>query len=76
MVGLRFAQLRMPAERLQSAIEAGAIPESVAIDDNAAVLFEGGSVAKVLSWRNGATAFAISLAQSRAVEIPNKATKI
>jgi dipeptidase E len=74
--GVHYRSEPMRQERLRTAIEAGAMPESVAIDDNAAVLFEGGSVARVVSWRNEATAFAVSLVKSKAVEIPYEAAKI
>jgi len=54
---------------LHSAIEASAIGPAIAIDDYAAALFCDGRVARVLSWRNGATAFRISLERGRAVEV-------
>jgi dipeptidase E len=41
---------------LYAALEAGAIPASIAIDDFAAVLYEGTSVDRVFSWRSGSTA--------------------
>lgn len=46
-----------PRERLHAALRAGAVPESIAIDDHAAVLFRDASVDKVLSWRHGSSAY-------------------
>ena len=54
--------------RLFSAIEAGAIPNSVAIDDYAALLFEEGRIARAVSWRADAGAYQISLQNGKALE--------
>jgi dipeptidase E len=74
--GVHYRSDPMRRERLHAAIEAGAIPKSMAIDDYAAVLYEGGTVSRVLSWRAGATAFAVSVANAKAVEKPYVATQI
>ena len=56
--------------RLFAAIEVGAIPASVAIDDFAAVLYEDGALVRVLRWRDGASAYGVSLQGTHAVEVP------
>ncbi len=63
-------------ERLHAAIEANAIPPSVAIDDHAAVLYENGVLSKVVSWRVGSTAFAISRVNERAAEVSYEAANV
>jgi len=54
---------------LHSAMEASAIKPSIAIDDYAAALYCGGQVERVVSWRNGATAYRVSLEGGRAKEV-------
>lgn len=51
-----------------AALEAGSIDQAVAIDDYAAVIYEGRVVAGVVSWRQGAGACSISMLNGRAVE--------
>jgi peptidase E len=58
---------RRPA--LHAAIEASAILPSVAIDDHAAVLYCDGKVSRVVSWRDGATAYDVFLQNGRATEV-------
>jgi dipeptidase E len=62
--------------RLLVAIEAGAIPPSVAIDDFAAVLYEDESVARVVSWAPDAHAYSITLHNGRAVEVAHVCEQI
>ena len=47
--------------RVHAAIEAGAVRAATAIDDYAAVLFSDRVVERVVSWREGATAYRIVL---------------
>jgi dipeptidase E len=54
---------------LHAAIEASAIKPSIAIDDYAAALYCDGQVDRILSWRNGATAYQVSLQAGRANEV-------
>jgi dipeptidase E len=68
--GVHYRSDSARQERLRAAIEVGAIPASVAIDDYAAVLYEDGAVSRVLSWRAGATAFAVAMVNSTAEEKP------
>jgi dipeptidase E len=56
-------------ERLHAAIEAGAVPPSIAIDDCAAVLFEHETPVRCLSWADGAGAYRVALRDGRAVEV-------
>ena len=62
--------------RLTAALEAGAIGSAVAIDDYAAVLYEGGSISNVFSWRTGATAYQLSLQSGKAVRSAYECTRI
>jgi peptidase E len=55
--------------RVHAAIEARAIPASTVIDDSAAVLFCDGVVERVVSWREGATAYRIVLEGGRVQEL-------
>jgi len=63
-------------QRLFSAIEAGAIPSSVAIDDFAAVLYENEVAVRTVSWAADARAYTISLQGDSAVEVPHECQKI
>ena len=54
--------------RLHAAIEAGAIPTTVAIDDFSAVLYEGGTLARVVRWGTGAGAYLVFAEAGRATE--------
>lgn len=45
---------------LHDALKANAVPASVAIDDYAAVLFNGSEIDRVVSWRDTATAYRVS----------------
>lgn len=47
-------------ERLHAAIEAGAVPPSIAIDDHAAVLFENEVAVGCLSWADEAGAYRVA----------------
>jgi dipeptidase E len=52
-----------PAQRptLVAAIDAGSMPASVAIGDYAAVLYQDGTLHRVVSWREGAAAYRVAL---------------
>lgn len=63
-------------QRLITAVQVGAIPSSVAIDDFAAVLYEDEKVVRTVSWAAGARAFRISLQDGRAVEVPHECQQI
>jgi len=56
------------SERLHAALLAGAVPSTIAIDDDAAVLFRDGAVEKVVSWANGAAAFRLTRLDDANVE--------
>ena len=64
-------------ERLHAAFEAGAVPPTLAIDDHAAVLFDGARVRKAVSWRDGAKAYQVSSQDGRVVEVayPNDSSR-
>jgi dipeptidase E len=55
-------------ERLHELVQARAFPEAIGIDDYAGVLFENGRIAKVVSWRRGATAYRVVSRDGRVVE--------
>ncbi len=55
--------------RVHAAIEAGAVPTATAIDDYAAVLFSDRVVERVVSWREGSTAYRIVLEGGRVQEM-------
>ena len=55
---------------LHRAVEALAIKPSIAIDDYAAVLYCDGEVERILSWRDGATAYRVLAQDGRAKEVP------
>jgi dipeptidase E len=46
-------------ERLHEQVQARMFAEGIGIDDYAAVLFEDGRIARVVSWRRGATAYRV-----------------
>lgn len=52
-------------ESLHAACEAGAIGQSIAIDDYAAVLYLDGRRDTVYSWRAGSTAYLVDVADGR-----------
>ena len=62
--------------RLAEALLAGSIPAAVAIDDYAGVLYQDGAVAKVVSWRQGATAYSVTLRSGSVVETAYECTSI
>jgi peptidase E len=53
-----------------------ALPSALAIDDDAAVLFEGDSLAEVLCWREGATAYQLNSDSTGLTEHPLPARTI
>jgi hypothetical protein len=56
---------RVPLASLAS----GVIADTIAIDDGAAVLFADTAVERVVSWREGRTAYRVSRANGRAEEV-------
>jgi dipeptidase E len=59
-------------ERLHAALEASAIPPSIAIDDFAAVLYQDGVIARTLAWRPDARAYSVFLQGDAIIELPQK----
>ena len=55
-------------QRLREAIESGAIPASVAIDDFAAVLYENEKISRSIRWAKNSGAFTVSLSKGQATE--------
>lgn len=62
--------------RLAEALLAGVITDAVAIDDYAGVLYQDGVVARVVSWRRGATAYAVAVRNGTVIETPYECTSI
>jgi ABC-type nitrate/sulfonate/bicarbonate transport system substrate-binding protein len=58
--------------RLSAALEAGSIDAAIAIDDYAAVLYEGGVMSKVVTWREGANAYSLTLLAGKAIVTPHE----
>lgn len=54
--------------KLHELIEARVFPEAVGIDDYAGVLYEDGRIARILSWRRGATAYRVTYHERQVVE--------
>jgi dipeptidase E len=63
-------------ERLHAAVQSGALPATIAIDDGSAALYEDGALARVVRWGSGRGAFAVSALQGRAVEVAHPSTSI
>jgi peptidase E len=74
--GVHYSSAARRRARVHAAIEAAAIPPSVAIDDYAAVLYCDAAVARVVSWRDGATAYQVSFAGGHAQEAPYQSERI
>jgi dipeptidase E len=56
--------------RLHAALQLNAVPASIAIDDYAAVLFNGAEIHKAVCWRDGAMAYRVDRPQEVVVETP------
>jgi peptidase E len=54
--------------RLAEALLAGAIPAAIAIDDYAGVLYQDATISQVVSWRKGATAYAVKVESGSVIE--------
>jgi peptidase E len=54
--------------RLHAALQAGAVPSTIAITDGAAVLYEGGVVERVVTWQAGASAYHLGLGEGHVHE--------
>jgi peptidase E len=54
---------------LHAAVEAGEAPDTIAIDEGAAVVFTGVEVERVVSWQDGCAAYRVSRQAGRAHEI-------
>ena len=59
--------------RLHAALQAGAIPPTVAIDDLSAVLYEEGQLSRVYKWGEGQGAYFVAAEASGVVETPLEA---
>ncbi len=55
-------------DRLHEWVGARGLPEGIGIDDFAAVLYEEGRIAKVLSWRRGASAHRVMYRDRKVIE--------
>ncbi len=55
-------------EVLQHGVQARILPDAIGIDDFAGVLYEDGRIAKVLSWRRGATAYRVAHREGQVIE--------
>ena len=66
--GVHYHAEPMRKEKLFAAVDSGALPAAIAIDDDAAVLYEDGVLSKVMAWRPGATAFAVSVQDGKVHE--------
>ena len=74
--GVHYSSAGGRRARVHAALEAAAIPPSVAIDDYAAVLYCNAAVSRVVSWRDGATAYQVSLEVGHAQEAPYPSERI
>lgn len=54
--------------RLHAALQAGAVPPTVAIDDSSAVLFEEGQIRRVYRWGEGKGAYSVAAATNAVKE--------
>jgi len=71
--GVHYSSDAKRRPTLHAAIEATAILPSIAIDDYAAVLYSGGKLSKVVSWREGSTAYDVFLKDGSVVEQAHQA---
>ena len=55
-------------DRLHEAVQARILHDAIGIDDYAGVLYEDGRIARVMSWRRGATAYRVTCREGRPVE--------
>jgi peptidase E len=74
--GVHYHSDTQRQSRLAAALLAGVIQEAVAIDDYAGVLYEDGAVSQVVSWRRGATAYAVAVKNGSVNETPYEPTPI
>lgn len=74
--GVHYHSHGQRPSRLADALLAGVIPAATAIDDYAAVLYQYGTVSEVVSWRSGATAYAVRLENGSVVETAYQSTDI
>lgn len=68
--GVHYGSAAGRRARVHAALEAAAIPPSVVIDDYAAVLYCNAAVSRVVAWRDGATAYHVSLEGGHTKEAP------
>jgi dipeptidase E len=57
-------------EKTLACVESRIFHEAIGIDDYAGVLYENGRIARVVSWRRGATAYRVGFRDGRMVEEP------
>ncbi len=55
-------------ELLHEGVQARIFPDAIGIDDYAGVLYEDGRIARVMSWRRGATAYRVTCREGHTVE--------
>jgi dipeptidase E len=55
-------------EQLHAGVQARIFPDAIGIDDFAGVLYEDGRIARVVSWRRGATAYRVAHREGQVVE--------
>jgi dipeptidase E len=55
-------------DKLHEGVQARHFAEAIGIDDYAGVLYEDGRIARVLSWRRGATAYRVTSRDGRVIE--------
>jgi dipeptidase E len=55
-------------DKLHEGVQARLFTEAIGIDDYAGVLYEDGRIARVLSWRRGATAYRVTSREGRVLE--------
>jgi hypothetical protein len=63
-------------DRLHAALAAGAVRRTIAIDDQAAVLFRDKTVERVVAWQSGSTAYDVSIVQGEIRESAYRAEPI
>jgi dipeptidase E len=68
--GVHYSSDPQRRASLHQALKLNAVPASIAIDDHAAVLFEGIEIDRVVSWRHRATAYRVGHEKNAVIETP------
>lgn len=66
--GVHYSSDQKRRASLHQALKLNTVPASIAIDDHAAVLFEGIDIDRVVSWRHGATAYRVDREEDAVIE--------